>query len=58
VKPISALARPTMRQLAKVASLQELLSMVVNLDERISLTKEMKFGTEEIHGEGEYQKEP
>jgi hypothetical protein len=42
-----------MRQLAKAASLQEVLSMAVNLDERISLTKEMKLGTEEIHGEGE-----
>jgi hypothetical protein len=58
VKPISALARPAMRQLAKAASLQEVLSMAVNLDERISLTKEMKLGTEEIHGEGEDQKEP
>jgi hypothetical protein len=58
VKPILALARPAMRQLAKAASLQEVLSMAVNLDERISLTKEMKLRTEEIHGEGEDQKKP
>jgi hypothetical protein len=58
VKPILALARPAMRQLAKATSLQEVLSMAVNLDERISLTKEMKLRTEEIHGEGEDQKKP